>query len=247
MRIEMQTGLYGKLPAHGDFIHRNLNSGFVQLWDDWLQLFIASGREQLGEDWLNIYLTSPIWRFSLSPGVLDEFAWIGVLMPSVDRVGRYFPISVLRPFPDTAAPVNLVLAAGTWFNQVEERCLDALEGSIDADALIESVLALEVELDDDYLATEQLGDNGPQVFGLGDDSGESINRLLPYWLGATLSSALPSHSVWHTEGSELVGPVLFCSQGLPPVRGIASMLDGQWQQRDWKIPFNLQLSGVVDG
>jgi len=91
MTTEMQTGLYGKLPAYGDFIFRNLNSSFITPWDEWLQHFISGTQEQIGEGWLDIYLTSPIWRFVLSPGVIDNKMWAGLMMPSVDRVGRYFP------------------------------------------------------------------------------------------------------------------------------------------------------------
>lgn len=61
----MQTtlGLFGKIPAHGDFVERNLQRSFSLQWDDWLQRGMASSREQLGSHWLDAYLTSPIWRF----------------------------------------------------------------------------------------------------------------------------------------------------------------------------------------
>ena len=67
----------------------------------------------------------------------------------------------------------------------------------------------------------------------------AMNNALPYLLNASLTTALSSFSLWQTSGSELVSPVLFSCQGLPPIGGIASMLDGQWQQRNWKIPYNL--------
>jgi type VI secretion system protein ImpM len=65
------VGLFGKLPAHGDFIYRNLPSNFINAWDAWLQGFVGSSQEQIGESWLDVYLTSPIWRFVLSDGVID--------------------------------------------------------------------------------------------------------------------------------------------------------------------------------
>ena len=63
---------------------------------------------------------------------------------------------------------------------------------------------------------------------------------MPYMLNAALTTSLSSFSLWKTAGSQLVSPIMFSCQGLPPIGGIASMLDGQWQQRDWKIPYNLQ-------
>jgi hypothetical protein len=67
----------------------------------------------------------------------------------------------------------------------------------------------------------------------------AMNRALPYMLNAALSTSLCSFSLWQTSGSELVSPVFFSCQGLPPIGALPSMLDGQWQQRDWKIPYNL--------
>lgn len=43
---------------------------------------------------MNHYLTSPVWRFAIAPGVLGPEGLGGVMMPSVDRVGRYFPLII---------------------------------------------------------------------------------------------------------------------------------------------------------
>ena len=87
-------GFYGKLPINGDFIQRNLPSHFVHPWDQWLQENISAFQQQYQGDWLQHYLTSPIWRFFLAPGVIDDNAYLGIMAPSVDRVGRYFPMTI---------------------------------------------------------------------------------------------------------------------------------------------------------
>ena len=43
------VGIYGKIPAHGDFVSRRLNNDFIRYWDEWLQRGIATSQEQLGE------------------------------------------------------------------------------------------------------------------------------------------------------------------------------------------------------
>lgn len=245
MITDMQTGLYGKLPAYGDFIFRNLRSTFIHPWDEWLQHFISGSKEQIGDNWLEIYLTSPIWRFVLSPGVIDENTWAGLIMPSVDRVGRYFPISIVKPFPATLSPVNILLFQQSWFEQIEAQCLEALEGKIDADELVAKMEQIHFAQQDSYQATGHLGEIGPQIFGLPGHDNDAIKALLPYWLNASLSTGLSSFSLWQTAGSELISPILFCCQGLPPIGGIGSMLDGQWQKRNWKIPYNLQTEASV--
>lgn len=240
MSADMQPGLYGKLPAYGDFISRNLSSSFITPWDEWLQHFISGSQEQIGEDWLNIYLTSPIWRFVLSPGVIDNNMWAGLMMPSVDRVGRYFPISIVKPFAANITPANFMLNHTAWFDEVESLCLTALDESMDVDALISAVEAIEIPLSENYLPTFNLGEMGPMIFGLSSTSAESTSNAMPYMLNAALTTGLSSFSLWQTAGSELISPLLFSCQGLPPIGGVASMLDGQWQQRDWKIPYNIQ-------
>jgi len=239
MISDLQIGLYGKLPAYGDFIFRNLNSSFITPWDEWLQHFISGSQEQMGDDWLNIYLTSPIWRFVLSPGVIDSNMWAGLMMPSVDRVGRYFPISLVKPFDSNVNPIKFMLDQGNWFDALEAQCLSALDGSIDADALISAASETKLRISEYYQPTFNLGEMGPMLFGLNSNP-DQMQTALPYILNASLTTGLSSFSFWQTSGSQLISPMLFSCQGLPPIAGIASMLDGQWQQRDWKIPYNVQ-------
>jgi type VI secretion system protein ImpM len=232
------TGIYGKLPAHGDFISRNLPTHFLNLWDAWLQGYIASSQEQLGEAWLDIYLTSPVWRFALSAGVLDEGAWLGIVLPSVDRVGRYFPFSIVRRIPTDLTPVAAITSCAAWLDGVELAALGALESGCQVDELIP-------ELDRVPLSTVPLYRQAGSVqAGVGvvvptDPVECQPLSAIPYVLDASLQASLRSYSAWTTAGSELVEPCFFYSSGLPPRRGIAAMLDGTWQARNWHQPLSL--------
>ncbi len=237
MSVDINIGLYGKLPAYGDFISRNLPVSVINMWDEWLQHYISGSKEELGDAWLDIYLTSPIWRFVLSPGVMDGNTWAGLIMPSVDRVGRYFPVSLLYRLDAKINPVKFMLEQNSWFNTLEAHCLSALNGQIDADQLINNLAVVPLTTLEEYDATMNLGQMGPVLIAL-DDKDLSMTPALPYMLNAALATGLSSYSVWQTMGSELIGPLMFHCQGLPPIGGIASMIDGQWQQRDWKIPYN---------
>ncbi|MCP4492609.1 MAG: type VI secretion system-associated protein TagF [Gammaproteobacteria bacterium] len=239
MSNDGRTGLYGKLPGYGDFLTRNLASGFVEPWDDWLQLYISATREQVGDAWLDTYLTSPIWRFALSSGVIDDKNWIGVIMPSVDRVGRYFPVTLIKPFSAHISPVSYMSCQTEWYNGVESYCLTALEENMDVDELVDVCDQIELDVNQAYYATTQLGETGPFVFGLPEDEDNGLGFSMAFVLNTVLANSLSSFSIWQTQGSDLVAPSLFCCQGLPPAGGIASMMDGQWQSRNWKIPFNL--------
>ena len=90
-------GWFGKLPNLGDFASRRLPASFIAPWDEWLQRGLAAARQELGALWLDVYLVAPVRRFCVAPGVVDARAWTGILMPSVDRVGRHFPLTIAQP------------------------------------------------------------------------------------------------------------------------------------------------------
>ena len=90
-------GWFGKLPFLGDFASRRLPDSFIKPWDEWLQPGLAAARDAMGERWLDLYLTFPVWRFVIPAGLLGDANWIGVLLPSVDRVGRCFPLTICEP------------------------------------------------------------------------------------------------------------------------------------------------------
>lgn len=106
--MDIPAGWYGKLPALGDFASRRLAPAFVERWDGWLAQGLANWRER-DPSWLDRYLGGPVWCFVAAAGVLGPHAWVGVLMPSVDRVGRYFPFTVAAPLPVTAAAHGALL------------------------------------------------------------------------------------------------------------------------------------------
>jgi type VI secretion system ImpM family protein len=87
-------GWFGKIAALGDFVARRLPSSFVQRWDDWLANEIGDAQDVLGDAWPEVYLAAPLWCFELAPGTVDADRWHGVVFPSVDRVGRRFPLTI---------------------------------------------------------------------------------------------------------------------------------------------------------
>ncbi|MGK9169326.1 type VI secretion system-associated protein TagF [Inquilinus limosus] len=125
------AGIFGKLPWLGDFVTRRLPRSFVEPWDSWLQAGMAATRETLGDAWLDSFLTAPVWRFLLPAGSAGPAA-AGVLMPSVDRVGRYFPLTLAVPL-DADPPPDAPLTTGPWFDALEDAALAALEESVAAE------------------------------------------------------------------------------------------------------------------
>lgn len=116
----MTAGWYGKLPALGDFAQRRLEQDFITHWDTWLQAVIVDSQRTLGGNWLATYLRAPVWRFMLGPGVVDGRRWSGILLPSVDRVGRYFPLTICTALPPFSWAATQVAALDAWLNRLED-------------------------------------------------------------------------------------------------------------------------------
>jgi type VI secretion system protein ImpM len=136
-------GWYGKLPSLGDFASRRLDAGFIDPWDGWLAGGLLALREGAPDSWLDDYLSSPSWRFLLMPGVLPGTAgasgWAGVLMPSVDRVGRYFPLTLVLPLGDGPSNTAQMAALWGWLARLDELARDALHDDWSADRLEEEL------------------------------------------------------------------------------------------------------------
>ncbi|MGD8783703.1 MAG: type VI secretion system-associated protein TagF [Thioalkalispiraceae bacterium] len=232
METERQIGVYGKLPVHGDFVHRNLPRSFISIWDDWLQIYIAGSKEQIGEEWLDIYLTSPIWRFVLSAGVIDGNQWAGIMLPSVDQVGRYYPFTIVLPIPSSLSPFEYISLHAGWYEKIEDLALQALEQELVVDDLLDEINKTKTDFSSSYEKTGQLMEaNGIQINMEFEE--QLPMSVYPYMLDSVLTRTFNSYSAWATQGSERVSPSLFAVKGLPVASNIPAMMDGQWAYWGW--------------
>jgi type VI secretion system protein ImpM len=154
-------GWYGKLPSLGDFASRRLDTGFIDPGG------LLALREAAPDTWLDDYLSSPSWRFLLTPGVLPGAAgssgWAGVLMPSVDRVGRYFPLTLVLPLGDGPANAAQMVALWGWLARLDELARDALHDDWSAERLEEELARMTLP---DLQAASAADAEGPLGEGL---------------------------------------------------------------------------------
>jgi type VI secretion system protein ImpM len=140
---EAGTGFYGKVRTHGDFVGRGLSHEFVVQWDAWLQRGLLTAQQRLGDAWLRDFLGMPLWCFAMKPGVMDDAAYAGVMMPGIDAVGRYFPFVVARPM-DQAVFGDWLRSSLVWYEHAAALALSTLKARF---ALTEFETELE-QLDD---------------------------------------------------------------------------------------------------
>jgi type VI secretion system protein ImpM len=132
----MRIGFLGKLPARGDFVTRGLPRGFAEAWDSWLAEAMSGSRAILGEAWLPAWLEAPIWRFALPAGHCGPDAVAGVMLPSVDRSGRHWPLTLAAVVPGFAgAPIP----NDAWLAVLEDAGLEAVMSDAEPDRVAERI------------------------------------------------------------------------------------------------------------
>lgn len=218
------AGWYGKLPMLGDFAHRRLPLEFVNACDAWLSTGIAASRESLGATWLDTYLSAPLWCFAWSPQVVNASWWFGVMMPSVDAVGRYFPL--VLAFSAAHAPTEPPQLAqwAQWYEHACECALQTLHDQATLDAFEVALQALGVpsaaaplaELDSDGAEWQFQ----PTSSGWPADAATLVLR--------TLAARVQAQSIWWPQSlRQLAVPTPATAMpGLPASGRFAAMLRG---------------------
>ena len=202
-------GLYGKLASQGDFVTRRLAPAFVREWDTWLQHGMRALRTRRGDAWLGHYLAAPVWRFALAPGAC------GVLLPSVDRVGRYFPLTLAIVQDAPLAPTALDLAAGAtaWFDALGVLALRAMCGELSVAGLNAALEALGAPVCDP-------GAPGDPCWIVLDSAPRACAALAR----SIDAHALGANTLFWTEGAAGAAPMLVLGDGLPGADVLGDML-----------------------
>jgi type VI secretion system protein ImpM len=246
----LSVGFFGKVPGLGDFVSRRLPRHFIEPWDQWLQASMRSSQETLGDNWLCLFLVSPLWRFALSPGVCGPSAWAGVMMPSVDRVGRYYPLTLAQAVnADSLLP--LFTPESEWFAQLEDAALSVLNESYDLERFdkglmaigsAESLLSQRFQVDSGNSAVPT---NGKLALRFDLESLEETDALFPRLSQSLIERFLPGYSIWASEGGQTHLPNLLFCEGLPPIDTYASFLQGMPQAgRSWLLQSYRQSQSV---
>lgn len=224
-------GWHGKLPSLGDFASRRLGSDFIEPWDGWLAAGLLALREARPDAWLADYLASPSWCFLLMPGVLPgaagRQAWAGVLMPSVDKVGRYFPLTLAKALGQGPASTQQMQALWFWLSRVDELARDALHDDWSVERLEQELAAMAGP------GVQALHSSVPDWPAMGD----LLEVALPAGFDAATLIGIEAQACWAAQARgrawwfakpDDAAPLLRLSMGLPRAAALG-LLFGQGQ------------------
>jgi len=206
-----RIGYFGKMPKAGDFVSRNIDATVKEGFDRWLQESITDSRAQMKEGWLGAFLTAPIWRFLLLNQFEASKSTLGIMIPSVDKVGRYFPLSVLIEISELQLDHAAMVMCDTILHEFEDLLLGVLSEELDQDFF-------------DYqigLAARKLADKPLQQPGIMRSSQfGDVEGLIPQLKELQGNGG----SLWWTEGSENRQPDILLYRSMPNNSVFASFL-----------------------
>lgn len=227
----MKIGIFGKLPAHGDFLSHHLPNSFTGVWDAWLRESLAASKSSMPAQWLDNYLNSPVWQFCLSPGIIDDLCWMGILMPSVDRVGRYYPLTLASPFEVGQGASGIMQDHSEWLNQLESLAIQALEHNFEGEDLLKQVESLSSPplLGEASFAKPNMNiiDDTADSWALLSASSPSLHYLAyPRMIESMLKERFGHYSLWSTSGNVSSEPAFIAARHLPQQTQFNRLLGG---------------------
>ena len=220
-----QIGFYGKLPSVGDFVRRQLSQAFVTRWCEWLEQMILTGKTQWGEvQWRAGYIISPAWRFVLNPDICGNKAVVGIFAPSIDRVGRCYPLTLAVQFESTLPLSEVLLQGEAWFEALEKVASTSIKQTLsieEFEALLKAVPPLSLtESTENQLLT--FADQAVFKITLEQsNTQEALARLN----SRLLKTFMPQYSLWQTVGRQDFKPTLISCEGLPAAESFGLFLN----------------------
>jgi type VI secretion system protein ImpM len=222
----MIRGIFGKLPAKRDFVAARIPPGVLHPFEAWLQTSLAVSRQKMGAGWTEAYLRAPIWRFWIGRQLFGQPV-IGAMMPSLDAVGRYFPLAVLFIPPESRTfPPPSRNAQDEWFLPLEDCLLRALEQDATYERLVEDLDALAPPQDDAEAAVAGIERiTGNAVRAVAEDAA-GLSAALAFAHAEEIDDALQHLTVWWTLGGEGFAAQAISTRQLPPHDTFAHFLMG---------------------
>ncbi len=196
----------------------------LEPYENWLQAGLAMSRNDLGFGWEDVYLVAPIWRFWIGHSVLGHTC-AGAIMPSVDKVGRYFPLTIMHiGSPEEAGSKPMLTGYDDWYASVETQLLNCLRDDIEVEPS-DILLSLSDPLVANSEASVSVFHSRTGVSFCGQPS-QSIEDFIASSREEHFNSAAGNRSFWWSKGPEQGIPKLHVVDGLPDPHFFSQMLSG---------------------
>ncbi len=206
--ISTTIGFFGKLPGAGDFVVRGFDRPLVTALTQWTDKLVGHLKLGAGDDWTTVFDRLHPVAWVADQGLCGSAPFAGLMRPSLDRVGRRYPLIVGVSLPSDARVAPTAAAGRAWFDYLEGLLYDAWSPGLGAEALAEA-LAEAPPFPEIHrgasAAAEPIRSGGWHLRWSGEPRAQDLAAHL---LNATASAAIGRHSLFWTGPLKEGGDVL---------------------------------------
>ena len=159
-------------------------------------------------------------RFALAPGVCGEQAWAGLLLPSVDKVGRYYPLTFALPAPAQSGLFVDLFKAQDWYS-----ALEMLPSALNVDFSVEQLERALSEITSALAPADERAASaacdliadlrGRTAVAAFACPAADVSQTVQAAASALFEFAAASRSFWWHIGGDSAASDLHCAHGLP--------------------------------
>lgn len=124
------VAVFGKTPRMGDFLRVGSGGPAGEALEQWVEQGLGLAEAKRGSAWPGIYSAGATYAFVFRPprASASRETLVGVIKPSVDAVGRRFPLVVYAPVmprPSVPWPHILPIALGDFYDAAATLLMEA--------------------------------------------------------------------------------------------------------------------------
>ncbi len=227
------AGCFGKLSSVGDFVQRRLPAAFVSAWDDAFQPAVSAARLAFADRWQPAWRAAPVWRFVLPSGVCGAPMWAGVTGPSLDRVGRGFPMVLAWTVDDDFSAESIVRCGSRWFDALEQVCRTCLDAGITVDSFDAALVQVPPPCSAPQyadVASVSIDWERGGAWRTGWHRHDADEGLAALWRQCR---EVADGCLWWTHGGQHVPPTALLTRGLPAPEAYAAFIDARMAATHW--------------
>jgi type VI secretion system protein ImpM len=178
-----EIGWYGKIPAAGDFVTKRLPRELAVAWDQWMQAGMLEVRDAAPDDWSERYRLSPLWNALVPAGPFPSFACLAVIAPSVDRVGRAFPLCIILPMPPQALSQESLRRKKPLFGAMADAAYRAVNDHLPPDRIDDLLARIPAGVAD---ASDDAADGASDIAEVLGPAASDLTTTMPFDAGMVL-------------------------------------------------------------
>ena len=236
-------GLFGKLPAAGDFVGRGFSLQLRDALDGMLQSALRAAQSE-GATRQSLESSARGLVLNVRPGVLCKTGFLGCVAPSCDRVGRFFPLCVgletepmatapagASPLPWISLPLASALCRIVYEAQTAKSSADALMARLPVPQRWAELQAAEPPFADAVAVAPPA--NAPIVSQFTFEGPERDMDPLDLATCSQLPMVAEALGAVITEATHF--DLYFATRSLLAWSSLAALFDGRWEHWGWTL------------